>query len=80
MVQGWKSRDKRPRDPSKDPTPQQRPFKASQSPLPFPLRSESERVVNVHTFFEVALSQDRPSSEWVYDRLEVFFPAKLWSS
>ena len=28
-VQGQKSRDKRPRDPSKDPTPQRRPSKAS---------------------------------------------------
>ena len=75
-VQGRKSRDKRPRDPSKDPTPQWRPSKASQSPLPFPLKSESERVASVHTIFEVALSQDRPSSEWVYDRLEEFFPRK----
>ena len=75
-VQGWKSQDKRPRDPSKDPTPQQRPSKASQSPLPFPLKSESKRVASVHTIFEVALSQDRPSSEWVYDHLEEFFPHK----
>ena len=30
----------------------------------------------MHTIFEVALSQDRPSSEWVYDRLEEFFPCK----
>ena len=28
-VQGWKSQDKRPRDPSKDPTPQRWPSKAS---------------------------------------------------
>ena len=28
-VQGWKSRDKRPRDPSKDPIPRRRPSKAS---------------------------------------------------
>ena len=75
-VQGRKSRDKRPRDPSKDPTPQQRPSKASRSPRPFPLKSESERVANVHTIFEVALNQDRPSSEWVYDHLEEFFPNK----
>ena len=76
MVQGWKSRDKRPRDPSKDPTSQRRPSKASRSPLPFPLRSESKRVANVHTIFKVALSQTRPSSEWVYDCLEAFFPHK----
>ena len=76
MVRGWKSRDKRPRDPSKDPTPQWRPSKASQSPLPFLLRSESERVANIHTIFKVAFGQDRPSSEWVYDCLEVFFPRK----
>ena len=75
-VQGWKSWDKRPRDPSKDPTPRQRPSKASRSPLPFPLRSESKRVANVHTIFKAALSQNRPSSEWVYDCLEVFFPRK----
>ena len=75
-VWGWKSRDKRPRDPSKDPTPQQRPSKASRSPLPSSLRSESERVANIHTIFEVALNQTRPSSEWVYDHLEKFFPNK----
>ena len=75
-VQGQKSRDKRPRDPSKGPTPQQRPSKAFRSPLPFPLKSESERVASVHNIFEVALSQDRPSSEWVYDRLKKFFPRK----
>ena len=68
-VQEQKFRDKRPRDPSKDPTPQRRPSKASRSPLPFPLKSESERVASVHTIFEVALSQDRPSSEWVCDCL-----------
>ena len=66
LVWGWKSQDKRPRDPSKDPTPRQRPSKASQSPLPFPLRSEAERVANVHTIFEMALNQTRPSSQWVY--------------
>ena len=76
LVRGWKSRDKRPRDPSKDPTPQWRPSKASWSPLPFPLRSESERVANVHTIFKTALNQTRPSSEWVYDCLKVFFPHK----
>ena len=75
-VQGWKSRDKRPRDPSKDPTPRWRPSKASRSPLPFPLKSESERVASVHTIFEAAMSQDRPSSEWVYDHLEEFLPHK----
>ena len=30
----------------------------------------------MHTIFKVALSQDRPSSEWVYDHLEKFFPHK----
>ena len=75
-IQGQKSQDKRPRDPSKDPTPQQRPSKASRSPLPFPLKSESERVASVHTIFKAALSQDRPSSEWVYDCLKKFFPCK----
>ena len=30
----------------------------------------------MHTIFEVALSQDRPSSEWVYDHLKKFFPCK----
>ena len=76
MVQGWKSQDKRRRDPSKDPTPQRRPSKASQSPLPFPLKSESERVASVHTIFEVALGQNRPSSMWVYDRFKKFLPRK----
>ena len=33
-------------------------------------------MANIHTIFEVALSQTRPSSEWVYDRLEVFFLCK----
>ena len=75
-VQGQKSWDKRPRDPSKDPTSRWRPSKASRSPLPCPLKSESKRVANVHTIFEAALSQDRPSSRWVYDRLEEFFPRK----
>ena len=71
-----KSRDKRPRDPSKDPNPQWRPSKASRSPLPFSLRSESKRVANIHTIFEAALSQNRSSSEWVYNCLKVFFPCK----
>ena len=75
-VQGRKSWDKRPRDPSKDPTPRKRPLKASRSPLPFPLKSESERVANVHTIFETAIGQNRPSSMWVYDRFEKFFPHK----
>ena len=30
----------------------------------------------MHTIFEAALSQDIPSSEWVYDCLEEFFPCK----
>ena len=30
----------------------------------------------MHTIFEAALSQDRPSSEWVYDHLKEFFPCK----
>ena len=76
MVRGQKSQEKRPRDPFKDPTPRQRPSEASQSPLPFPRRSQSERVANVHTIFEVALSQTRPSSKWVYDCLKDFFPHK----
>ena len=72
----WKSQDKRPRNPSKDPTPRQRPSKASRSPLPFLLRSEAERVANVHTIFETALNQTRPSSKWVYDHLKTYFPHK----
>ena len=75
-VWGWKSQDKRPRDPSKDPTPRRRPSKASQSPLPFPLRSEAERVANIHTIFETALNQTRPLSKWVYDCLETYYPHK----
>ena len=79
-VWGRKSRDKRPRDPSKDSTPRQRPSKASRSPLPFPLRSEAERVANVHTIFKTALNQTRPSSKWVYDSLEMTSPIDLRSS
>ena len=75
-VWGWKSQDKRPRDPSKDPTPRWRPSKASRSPLPFPLRNEAERVANVLTIFEMALNQTRSSSTWVYDRLETYYPHK----
>ena len=75
-VWGWKTQDKRPRDPSKDPTPRWRPSKASRSPLPFPLRSEAERVANVHTIFEMVLNQTRPSSKWVYDHLQTYFPDK----
>ena len=33
-------------------------------------------MASVHTIFKAALSQDRPSSEWVYDHLEKFFPCK----
>ena len=33
-------------------------------------------MANVHTIFEAALNQNRPSSKWVYDRLKVFFPRK----
>ena len=75
-IQGQKSQDKRPRDPSKDPTPWRRPSKASWSPLPFPLKSEAERVASVHTLFKAAIGQNRPLSVWVYDRLKKFFPRK----
>ena len=73
-VQGQKSRDKMPRDPSMDPTSRRRPSKASQSPLPFPQWSEAERVANVHIIFESALNQTRPFSQWIYDCLETYFP------
>ena len=33
-------------------------------------------MANVHTIFEAALSQTRPSYEWVYDCLEAFLPHK----
>ena len=75
-VRGRKSRDKRPRDPSKDPTPRRRPSKASWSPLPFPLRSEAERVANIHTIFESALNQTRSLSQWVYDCLKTYIHHK----
>ena len=75
-LQGQKSRNKRPSDPAKDPTPRRRPSKASQSPLPFPLRNEAERVASVHTLFEAAVGQNRPSSQWVYDYLKKFFSRK----
>ena len=61
-VQGRKSHDKRPRDPSKDPTLRRRPSKASRSPLPFPLRREAERVAKVHALFESVAHESRPSS------------------
>ena len=79
-LQGRKSRDKRPRDPSKDPALRRRPSKASHSPLPFPLRSEAERVANVHTLFESVANETRPSSPWVYDCLMDYYPrrAKEW--
>ena len=66
-VQGRKSHDKRPRDPSKDSTPRRRPSKTSHSPLPFPLRSEAERVAKVHTLFKSVAHETRPSSPLVYD-------------
>ena len=56
--------------------PQRRPSKASRSPLPFPLKSESERRASIHTIFETAVGQHRPSSMWVYDCFEKFFPCK----
>ena len=61
-VQGRKSRDKRPRDPLKDPTPHRRPSKAFRSPLPFQQKNEAEKVASVHTLFEAAVGQNRPSS------------------
>ena len=73
-VQGWKFWDKRPRDPSKDPSPWRRPSKAFWSPLPFPLKSKAERVTSIHTLFEAAIGQNRPSSVYVYDHLKRFFP------
>ena len=75
-VQERKSWDKRPRDPSKDPTPWRRPAKASRLPLPFPLKNEAERVASIHTLFEAAIGQNKPWSRWVYDRLKKFFPHK----
>ena len=74
MVQGRKSHDKRPRDPSKDPTLRRRPSKASHSPLPFPLRSEAERVSNVHTLFESVANETQPTVPWVYDCLIKYYP------
>ena len=62
VAQGRKSHDKRPKDPSKDPTPRRRPSKASCSPLPFPLRSEAERVSNVHTLFELVANKTWPTA------------------
>ena len=75
-VQGRKSHDKRLRDPSKDPTLRRRPSKASHLPLPFPLRSEAERVAKVHTLFKSVTHETRPSSPWVYDRLRDYYSQK----
>ena len=69
-----------PRDPSKDPTPRQRPSKASWSPLPFPLRSEAERVANIHTIFEMALKQTRPSLSGFMTTSRCTSPINLRSS
>ena len=33
-------------------------------------------MANVHTIFKTALNQTRPSSKWVYDCLETYFPHK----
>ena len=74
MVQGRNSHDKRPTDPSKDPTPRRRPSKASCLPLPFPLRSEAERVANVHTLFESVTNETRLSLPWVYDCHVEYYP------
>ena len=80
MMGSHQSRDVSPeiRDPGTPPRIllRQRPSKASWSPLPFPLRSEAEKVANVHTIFEMALNQTRPLSKWVYDRLKTYFPHK----
>ena len=73
-VQGRKSHDKRPRDPSKDPAPRKRPSKASCLPLPFLLRSEAKTVANMHTLFELVTNETRPSSLWVYDHLMDYYP------
>ena len=35
-----------------------------------------ERVANVHIIFESALNQTRPLSQWIYDRLQTYFPHK----
>ena len=75
-VQRRKSHDKRPRDSSKDLTPRRRPSKASCSPLPFPLRSEAERVAKVHTLFKLVTNETWPSSPWVYDCLTDYYPCQ----
>ena len=31
-------------------------------------------MANVHTIFKSALNQTRPSSQWIYDHLETYFP------
>ena len=33
-------------------------------------------MANIHTIFEMALNQTRPSSKWVYDCLETYFSHK----
>ena len=33
-------------------------------------------MANVHTIFEAAIGQNRPSSMWVYDHLKKSFPCK----
>ena len=79
-VQGRKSRDKRPRDPSKDPTPRRRPSKASRLPLPFPLKNKAERVASIHTLFEAAIGQNRPPLDGSMTASRSSFPARPRSS
>ena len=74
LVTRRKSRDKRPWDPSKDPTPRRRPSKAACSPLPFPLRSEAERVSDVHTLFESVTNETGPTVPWLYNNLLKYYP------
>ena len=76
VVSGRKSHDKRPRDPCKDPTLRRRPSKASCSPLPFPLRSEAEKVFNMHTLFKSVANETQPTVPWIYDHLMEYYPQK----
>ena len=70
LVTGRKSQDKRPCDPSKDLTPRQRPSKASCSPLPFTLRSEQERVSDIHILFESVANEAQATSQWIFNCLK----------
>ena len=74
LVTERKSRGKKSGDPSKDSTPRRRPSKSSHSPLPFPLKSEAERVSDVHILLKSVANKTQPTAPWIYDCLVKYYP------